>query len=125
MTPDHGYLIHKDGRGYYCAGAKGYTLNADNAGRFSLKDAIAYSHPNGPSGPRDGITYQHEGSIPSGKSCESDLIIHRLMQERDDLRAGQEIASQELSEALQRIATLEAEKRGTESALDFMSKLSA
>lgn len=121
----HGYLVFKQGRGYYRDGARGYTLNVNEAGRFSLEDAVRYSHPNGPNGPRDGITYKHESEAVAGTSCESDLTIHRLMQERDDLRAGQEILSQELSEAVEKIATLEAEKRGTESALDFMSRISA
>lgn len=122
MTPQHGYLIFKCGRGYYCAEAKGYTLNADEAGRFSLEDAIAYSHPNGPDGPRDGITYQHESEVQRGSDCESELRISDLTRERDELREAKETLSQELADALERIATLEAEKRGMESAAETIAR---
>ena len=125
MAHTHGYIIFKSGRGYYCAGAKGYTLSADEAGRFSRADAVSYSHPNGPDGPRDGITFKHETEVKSGETCEKDLRIHSLTIERDRLQEGHGQLVQDLNEALQRIETLEAEKRGTESALDFMSKISA
>lgn len=51
------YLIRKAGRGYYRPNAEGYTLHKDEAGRYTLAEAISCSHPNGPDGPRDGIDY--------------------------------------------------------------------
>lgn len=51
------YLIRKGGA-YYRPKAQGYTNHIEAAGRFTLEEAISYSHPNGPDGPRDGITYE-------------------------------------------------------------------
>lgn len=51
------YLIRKGGA-YYRPNAQGYTLNKEEAGRFTLDEAIRHSHPNGPNGPRDDITYE-------------------------------------------------------------------
>jgi hypothetical protein len=118
-----GYLIFKQGGGYYRAGCHGYTLNAAEAGRFSLDEAVSDSHPNGPDGPRDGITYKHESEVMPDSNCESDLRIHDLTQERDALREGQETLSQELHAALDKIDTLEAEARGTQKALEFRASL--
>lgn len=50
------YLIRKGGA-YYRPNAAGYTYNTDEAGRYTLAEAIRHSHPNGPNGPRDGIDY--------------------------------------------------------------------
>ena len=50
------WLIHKAGRGWYRPNAHGYTANPAEAGRYSHSEALSYSHPNGWSGPRDGIT---------------------------------------------------------------------
>jgi len=119
----HGYLIFKDGRGYYRPGAGGYTLHAGEAGRFSLNDAIAYSHPNGQDGPRDGITYKHESEVAPDGNCEADLRIYDLTNERDNLRLAQETLYAELDAARAMIETMEAEKRGTEKAMDFMAGL--
>lgn len=55
--PSAEYLIRKGGY-YYRPNAKGYTTNIAEAGRYSLAQAISYSHPNGPDGPRDGISYE-------------------------------------------------------------------
>ncbi|MBB4859679.1 hypothetical protein HNO88_003008 [Novosphingobium chloroacetimidivorans] len=51
------YLIRKGGA-YYRPNAEGYTNDRRRAGRFTLAEAISHSHPNGPDGPRDGITYE-------------------------------------------------------------------
>ncbi|MPT48282.1 MAG: hypothetical protein E2598_07640 [Sphingobium sp.] len=51
------YLIRK-GAYYYRPNAQGYTANKAEAGRYSLEEAITHSHPNGPDGPRDGISYE-------------------------------------------------------------------
>jgi hypothetical protein len=82
MTHSGGYLIFKAGRGYYRAEAKGYTLDVDEAGRFSHADAVAYSHPNGPKGPRDGITYRHQSEVQNGGNCEDELRIGDLTGKR-------------------------------------------
>ncbi len=125
MPNEYGYLINKSGGGYYRDKARGYTLNTSDAGRFSLEDAIAYSHPNGPDGPRDGITYKHESEVVAGSDCADDLRIHDLTQERDRLRDGQEMLSRDLSSALAKIENLEAVIRGHESACDFMARINA
>lgn len=51
------YLVRKHGA-YYRPKAMGYTTNRAEAGRFTLDEAVSYSHPNGLCGPRDGITYE-------------------------------------------------------------------
>lgn len=51
------YVIRKGGY-FYRPNAQGYTPCVDQAGRFTLEQAISYSHPNGPDGPRDGISYE-------------------------------------------------------------------
>lgn len=62
------YLIRKGGA-YYRPNAQGYTRNRIEAGRYTLEDAISYSHPNGPDGPRDGITYEaDEGAFIEGST---------------------------------------------------------
>src|SRR5690606_24248146 len=43
---------------YYRPNAAGYTYNVAEAGRYTLDEAIRHSHPNGPDGPRDAITYE-------------------------------------------------------------------
>lgn len=61
---DATYLICKGGA-YYRPNAQGYTRNRSEAGRYTLEEAISYSHPNGPDGPRDGITYELDTAPPS------------------------------------------------------------
>ncbi|QUT07897.1 hypothetical protein KFK14_11210 [Sphingobium phenoxybenzoativorans] len=51
------YFIRKGGY-YYRPNAQGYTSNKAEAGRYTLEEAISYSHPNGPDGPRDEISYE-------------------------------------------------------------------
>lgn len=123
--PETGYLIHKAGRGYYAPRAQGYTLDADKAGRFSRAEAYAYSHPNGPDGPRDGITFTHESNIERGSSCEADLRIHDLTRERDRLRQAQEDLAQALADATAQIETLTAQLRGADAAAKFMASHNA
>lgn len=59
----HGWLIHKRGRGWYRPDAKGYTPHPWEAGRYSHEEAMSRSHPNGPDGPRDGMTIKHESGV--------------------------------------------------------------
>ena len=56
------YLIWKQGA-YYRSNSRGYTTSAIQAGRYTLADAISITHPNGPSGPRDGMRYVHEDEV--------------------------------------------------------------
>lgn len=56
------YLIRKYG-GYYRPNCQGYTRFKEDAGRYTLAEAIRESHPNGPDGPRDGMTYIHEDDV--------------------------------------------------------------
>jgi hypothetical protein len=116
------FLIHKAGRGWYCPNAQGYTLSANEAGRFTEAEAIRYTHPNGPDGPRDGLTYKHESDVESGSNCEKDLRIHDLIKERDALRKGQEELAEMLAAANAKIETLQAQMRGAESAAEFLAR---
>jgi len=90
---DHGWLIHKRHRGWYRPEAKGYTANTSEAGRYSLTDALSYSHPNGMDGPRDGLTITHESDLPLPKPTDAADRIEALEAENERLR-----------EALERIA---------------------
>jgi hypothetical protein len=58
-APDLGYLICKNGM-FYRPDSSGYTSAKSEAGRYSLNMAIDITHPNGPDGPCDGMTYIHE-----------------------------------------------------------------
>lgn len=59
------YLIKK--RGYwYRPNAQGYTGSKSDAGRFTLDEAERLTHPNGPDGPRDGLSYVHEDEYSEG-----------------------------------------------------------
>jgi len=54
--PEPMYLICKHG-GYYRPNCQGYTSSIHEAGRYTLAEAENETHPNGPDGPRDGMTY--------------------------------------------------------------------
>ena len=58
------YLIRKNGY-YYRPNARGYTSYVAEAGRYTEREAWSHSHPNGPNGPRDGMTYLHEKDQPN------------------------------------------------------------
>jgi hypothetical protein len=60
---DRVWLLFKNGRGWYRPGAKGYTNEPAQAGRFTWDEAWKHSHPNGPDGPRDGITIKRESEV--------------------------------------------------------------
>lgn len=62
-VPQHGYLIRKYGM-YYRPYSAGYTSVLAEAGFYSLDDAIKITHPNGPTGPRDGMAYVHRDEAP-------------------------------------------------------------
>lgn len=56
------FLIKKGGA-YYRPNSQGYTLSAILAGRYSLQEATSITHPNGPDGPRDGMSFIHEDKV--------------------------------------------------------------
>lgn len=56
------YLIRKNGY-WYRPNCQGYTTSIDQAGRYTLIEARLLTHPNGPNGPRDGLTFFHESEI--------------------------------------------------------------
>ena len=70
-TVERVYLIRKYG-GYYRPNSQGYTDSALTAGRYTKAEAESISHPNGPNGPRDGMSYIHEDDV----KCEN-LAFHR------------------------------------------------
>ncbi|WP_406736328.1 hypothetical protein [Thioclava sp. GXIMD4215] len=117
------YLIHKAGRGWYRPKAQGYTSRVDEAGRFTHAEAVSYSHPNGHTGPRDGLTFRHQCEVQAGSNCDDAMRIHELTAELDDLRSGKEWLSQALADANARIEALEAQLRGQEAAVDTISRL--
>jgi hypothetical protein len=51
------YLIRKSGA-WYRPNSAGYTTNIAEAGRYTLAEAEAITHPNGPDGPRDSMSYE-------------------------------------------------------------------
>ena len=91
---DERWLIYKAGRGWYRPNAEGYTIYPAQAGRYSHATALRYSHPNGPDGPRDGMSIRHEsdvlGAIPAPTLATENSVlkdeIQRLRAERDALR---------------------------------------
>lgn len=95
VTPDAerpAYLIQKHG-GYYRPNCQGYTDSAIQAGRYTLKQAITYTHPNGPDGPRDGMSYIHEDEVK-----DTDWQAYRaLAADRDAQKARADAAEVKLS----------------------------
>lgn len=118
----NGYVIHKNGRGWYCPNSKGYTLELESAGRYSLEEAEKITHPNGFDGPRDGMTYKHESEYVMKFSCEEALRIHDLAIERDMLLKSKEELSKALNDAHEKIRDLECRISGYEYAADFIAK---
>lgn len=59
------YLIRKQGA-WYRPNSQGYTGSAIQAGRYKQEEAVDITHPNGPDGPRDGMSYIHEDDVVCG-----------------------------------------------------------
>ncbi len=77
------YLIRKQGA-WYRPNSAGYTGSAIQAGRYTREDAIDITHPNGPDGPRDGMSYIHEDDVICGDLAaytEQAAEIERLRRE--------------------------------------------
>ena len=86
------YVIRKGGY-YYRPNAQGYTPSIHEAGRYSLAEAISLTHPNGPDGPRDELSYMPAPAREvSGERARTMMItltqreqdaLERLMAEQD------------------------------------------
>ena len=70
------YLIRKNGF-WYRPNCCGYTASAIQAGRYTMAEAEKFTHPNGPDGPRDGMTFIHEDDV----TC-ADYKAYRTQAER-------------------------------------------
>lgn len=57
------FLVRKGGY-FYRPKSQGYTSSALEAGRYTLEQAVKETHPNGPNGPRDGLTFHHYSEFP-------------------------------------------------------------
>ena len=71
MTDIKEYLIRKSGA-WYRPNSAGYTNNIAEAGRYTMAEAEAITHPNGPDGPRDHMSY--ELAPPSPAPAESGAV---------------------------------------------------
>ena len=71
MSDDKKHLIRKQGV-WYRPNSQGYTSSAIQAGRFSLVEAQDITHPNGWTGPRDGMDWVHEDHV-----ADDDWIAYR------------------------------------------------
>lgn len=68
------YLITKRGA-YYKPNSQGYTIFKFDAGRYTLADAQEITHPNGWTGPRDGMDYIHVDDAPFCLDRETSKMI--------------------------------------------------
>ena len=64
VSEESAYLIRKGGA-WYRPDSAGYTNNAHEAGLYTLEEADKITHPNGPRGPRDGMSYHHRDTVPA------------------------------------------------------------
>jgi hypothetical protein len=62
VSEERAYLIRKGGA-WYRPGSAGYTNNAHEAGLYTLEEAEDITHPNGPNGPRDAMSYHHRDTV--------------------------------------------------------------
>lgn len=108
------FLIRKHG-GYYRPNCQGYTSSAILAGRYTEAKAISETHPNGPNGPRDGMTYTSEDAI-----TDEDFAAYiALREQRDDLARALLDARAELAQA--RAEAQAAVARGMELAAEILA----
>ena len=76
--PNKAFLIFKRGRGWYRPESQGYTAFKFDAGRYTEQEAIAITHPNGPDGPRDGMSYRHESEVRDAPSAHIEELEAKL-----------------------------------------------
>lgn len=82
------YLILKRGL-YYRPQSQGYTGIKDNAGRYTLSEAKAITHPNGSTGPRDGMSFIHEDAAADySDECFYDLKERHMAAKAAARKAG-------------------------------------
>jgi hypothetical protein len=79
MSDAREYFIKKRGF-YYRPNNCGYTDRPILAGLYTLRDAIATTHPNGEDGPRDGMTYLHESQCG-----DDDYVQFKALKNRADI----------------------------------------
>jgi hypothetical protein len=92
------FFIRKQGY-FYRPNSKGYTSSAICAGLYTKEEAIRITHPNGPDGPRDGMSY-----IAEHIWHDEDWQKYRaLLSERDALRAQLQAARDEALEEAAKI----------------------
>ncbi|MBH0112689.1 hypothetical protein I5E68_06960 [Novosphingobium sp. YJ-S2-02] len=75
------YLIRK-GAYFYRPNSQGYTARTDDAGRYTLEEARSITHPNGPDGPRDGMSY-----LPAPEEPEPTDLAGRLIAMNRDFKS--------------------------------------
>ena len=88
------YLIRKGGF-YYRPKCSGYTSSAITAGRYTLEEAERYTHPNGPDGPRDDMTFIHEDDVPDPEWRLVASLNARIAALEAELAAAREAALEE------------------------------
>jgi len=79
------YLIRKSGA-WYRPNSSGYTTHVAEAGRYTLTEAEAITHPNGPDGPRDSMSYAHQDEVAApAQPTEGEVegLIKRLRADND------------------------------------------
>lgn len=112
------FLIRKHG-GYYRPNCQGYTSSAILAGRYTEAKAISETHPNGPNGPRDGMTYTSEDAI-----TDEDFAAYiALREQRDDLARALLDARVERDRLAAELAAANAREAGLRAALGDMVDL--
>lgn len=100
------FFIRKQGA-YYRQNERGYTTSAILAGLYTQEQAEKITHPNGPDGPRDGMSYIAEHICP-----DEDWQAYRaIASERDTLRR----------ERADRIAYLEADNARLREVLEIIA----
>ncbi len=82
ISREERFLIRKNGY-WYGPDSRGYTTSAIQAGRYTMDQAYEITHPNGPDGPRDGMSYIAEHLVDDG-----DLKAYRALLARVDEQRG-------------------------------------
>ena len=94
MTREAKFLIKKQGY-WYRPDECGYTSSAIQAGRYTYDDAVKITHPNGPDGPRDGMSFISEDIVP----CEDWQAFRALTAKLAQVEAERDALASQLAEA--------------------------
>ena len=73
------WLILKNGM-WYRPDASGYTSNPAEAGRYTYGEAMSHSHPNGPDGPRDGMSIHEESKVTNAHVEPADDLLRQAIE---------------------------------------------